>query len=152
MCVRTHLVEASAGRKTVRGFTLMEIIVVVALFSILTTLGLFMSMETLRGTLSRSEGSVIVSLLQKARSRAMNNIEQSPWGLCYQNGAYTLFKGLTCAAGEETPANANASTTGLITGVVFSQLAGTTTPTTVVLTQNGRTGTTSINYEGTIIW
>ena len=70
MCVRTHLVEASAGRKTVRGFTLMEIIVVVALFSILTTLGLFMSMETLRGTLSRSEGSVIVSLLQKARVRA----------------------------------------------------------------------------------
>jgi hypothetical protein len=37
-------------------------------------------------------------------------------------------------------------------GVVFTQLSGTTTATTTTITQNGRTSTITINYEGTITW
>lgn len=135
-----------------RGFTLFEIIVVIAIFSLLLTLGLFMSFETFRGTSARSEEDVIVSLLAKARSRAMSNVDQSPWGVCYRDGSYVLFAGTACASGEETAASPTATTTGLTSGVVFSQLAGTTTPTTITLMQGDRRATTTINYEGTIIW
>ena len=136
-----------------RAFSLVEILITVALFTILIGLGLFMSMETFRGVGQRSEQEVIVSLLEKARSRAMNNIQQSPWGVCAQAGVYAVFKGTTCnTLGDTFPANPNATTAGLISGVVFTQLSGTTTPTVITLTQNSRTSTITIPYEGTLIW
>ncbi len=141
-------------RATSSGFTLIEILVVTAIFSMLITLGLFMSMETFRGVGYRSEQDTIVSLLQKARSRAMNNINQAPWGVCSRGGLYIVFKGLVCiTTGDTISASLNATTTGLTgNGIVFTQLSGTTTPATVTLTQNGKISTTTINYEGTIIW
>lgn len=138
------------------GFTLVEILIVIAIFTVLIALGLFMSMETLRGTLHRSERDTVVSLLERARSRAMNNIEQSPWGMCYLVPNYIVFKGGACAAAaavDTVAANPGTATTGLLApGIVFSQLAGTTTPVAVTVTQSGRTSAITINYEGTIIW
>jgi prepilin-type N-terminal cleavage/methylation domain-containing protein len=137
------------------GFTLIEIIVVIAIFSALILFGLFMSMETLRGTLQRSERDTIVSLLERARSRAMNNIEQASWGMCYLAPDYVVFKGTVCSAAaviDTVAASPGTATTGLLAGIVFSQLAGTTTPATVTVTQGIRTSTIEINYEGTIIW
>lgn len=139
-----------------RGFSLIEVLVVVAIFTVLIGLGLFMSMETLRGAFHRSERDTIVSLLERARSRAMNNIEQSPWGMCYLAPDYVVFKGTAgcvTAAVDTLAANPGTATTGLLApGIVFSQLAGTTTPATVMVTQNGRTSAITTNYEGTIIW
>lgn len=139
-----------------RAFTLIEILIVIAIFTVLIALGLLMSMETLRGALHRSERDTVVSLLQRARSRALNNINQSPWGMCYLSGNYIVFKGINCniaAVVDTVAANPGTATTGLLApGIVFSQLAGTTTPATVTVTQSGRTSTININYEGTIIW
>jgi prepilin-type N-terminal cleavage/methylation domain-containing protein len=134
------------------GFTLIEIIIVIAIFGALLALGLFMSMDAYRGFSFRSERSTIVSLLQKARSRAMNNSNQTPWGVCYQSGNYVIFQGLACTTGETIPAGPAATTTGLLAGVVFSQLSGTTTAATITVLQDGRSSTISTNNEGTIIW
>lgn len=131
----------------------------------LISLTLFLSMDVYRGYDSRSGRDVLVSLLQKARSRAIQNYMQSPHGVCYDAGtnSFMVFRGGGYHAGlatnEPTPVGSLvvATTPSLFlcaegSGVVFSQLSGTTTPTVIVLTQSGRIATTSINFEGMIDW
>jgi prepilin-type N-terminal cleavage/methylation domain-containing protein len=142
-----------------RGFSLLEVIIVVGIFSVLATLGLFMSMETFRGTLYRSEEALIVSLLQKARSRSMANVAQSPWSVCYIAPNYVIAKGSACtsiAAYEVIEANAKVSADSdfahTFPVVVFTQLSGNATAAAVTVTQDARSSTISINSVGTIIW
>jgi len=130
----------------------MEIIIVIAMFGALLALGLFMSMDAYRGFSFRSEEDTVVSLLQKARSRAMNNMNQTPWGVCWRDDSYVIFQGRVCTTGETIPASPAATTTGLLIGIVFSQLSGTTTATTITVLQDSRSSTISTNNEGTIIW
>jgi prepilin-type N-terminal cleavage/methylation domain-containing protein len=140
-----------------RGFTLIEIIVVIAIFTMIMSLGLFMTFDTYRGFSSRSERDTVVSLLTSARSAAMANINQTSWGICYIAPNYITFRGTTCTAGAATniavPTGGGVAVAGLyLPGVVFTQLSGTTTATTTTITQNGRTSTITVNYEGTITW
>jgi prepilin-type N-terminal cleavage/methylation domain-containing protein len=142
-----------------KGFTLIETLIVLAIFGALVGLGLFMSMETFSGTLHRSEREVVVGLLQKARSRAMNNIEQAPWGVCYQGSDYLVFKGSTCSASaaiDRVEANSGVAATSdfahTFPVVVFTQLSGTTTATSTTIVEGERSATISITYEGTIEW
>lgn len=144
-------------RATQGGFTLIEILIAMAIFLLLVGLGLFMSMDAYRGYSFRSERDVVVSLLQKARSRSMANIHQSAWGVCTINSTYIVFRGTACVAGAATnetlPVSSSATVAGLLSpGVVFSQLGGTTTATTVTVTEGTRVSTISINHEGTINW
>lgn len=141
-----------------KGFTLIEIIVVIAILTGLMGLGLFMSMDSYRAYLSRSERDTVVSLLERARSHAMANIYQTPWGVCYISPNYIIFRGTTCTAGaatnEATPANPGVAISGLdsTSPIVFSQLSGSTAGGVVIVTEQGRVSTITINYEGTIIW
>lgn len=147
-----------------RGFTLIEIVITIAIFSMLLGMGLIMSMETFRGTIYRSEEGTIVSLFERARSRAMNNINQSSWGVCYIAPNYVIFKGSSCSAPAVTDSiDANTSVASAsnfsskFPTVVFTQLSGTTTapvgsPFNLAVTQDSRSDVISINNEGTIIW
>jgi prepilin-type N-terminal cleavage/methylation domain-containing protein len=141
-----------------RGFTLIEIVIVVAILSMLMGVGLFMSMDSYRGALSRSERDTIVSLLLRARSRSMANIFNSSWGVCYVAPNYMLFRGTVCdptaTTNEALPAGKNVTITGLAQAspVVFTQLSGSTVAATVTVVQSGKTSTISINHEGAIIW
>ena len=151
----------TSSRSNLRGFTLIELLVVTAIFSVLVTLGLLMSFETFRGTLHRSEVATIVSLLEKARSRSMSNIEQSSWGVCYLSGNYLLLKGSSVCdaayAREKISANPSVaaasdfSTTFPV--VVFAQLSGdSNSPVPFAVVEDSRTTTVTINYAGTILW
>jgi prepilin-type N-terminal cleavage/methylation domain-containing protein len=141
-----------------KGFTLIEILVVIAILAMLIGLGLFMSMDSYRAYLSRSERDTVVSLLERARSRAMANSFETAWGVCYIAPNYIIFRGATCTDGaatnEATPGNPAASIVGLsaASAVVFSQLAGTTTGAVVTITEQSKVSTVTINHEGTIIW
>jgi prepilin-type N-terminal cleavage/methylation domain-containing protein len=140
------------------GFTLIEILITIAIFSALLSLGLFMSMDAYRGFSFRSEQGTIVSVLEKARSRALNNLRQTPWGVCYSAPNYVMFSGASCttAGSDLIPANAGVAASSNFAGtfptIVFSQLAATTSGATITVTQNGRTSAININHEGTIIW
>lgn len=140
---------------SMRGFTLIEILIVIAIFSVLISLGLFMSMETFRGTLNRSERDIVVNLLQKARSRALANIQQASWGVCYIAPEYIIFRGSECISGlptnETVPAN-TANSIVFSSPIVFSQLSATTTGGSITITQNGRTAAIIVNQEGMIDW
>lgn len=138
-----------------RGFTFIEIIVVVAIISLLATFSLFMSMETFRGTLRRSEGQMVTTLLQKARSRALSNLSQSSWGVCYIAPNYVLFRGTACTAGhaenETVPANPVTPAT-FLSPVVFSALSATSTGGIITVVEGTRVSTTTVNAAGRIDW
>lgn len=146
-----------------KGFTFIELLVVISIFSIMVTLGLFMSMETFRASIHRSEDSTIVSILQRARSRAMANIYQSPRSVCFDTTTKTyniLCTGSTCPSGTEDaiPAGQTVTVTGVpVCGagaIVFEQLKGNVaTPVTIIVSEPGRPDQTiSINNEAAIIW
>ena len=143
-----------------RGFTLIEIVVVIALFTIITSLGLIMGLDAFRNTLHRSEVATVVSLLEKARSRAVNNIDQATWGVCYLAPNYLILKDSAACdpavATDKVEANKAVATASDFTHtfpvVVFSQLSGTTTPENFDVKEAARISTVSINHEGTIIW
>src|SRR3989344_8804448 len=91
---------------SLRGFTLIEVLVVLAIIGVIMSFGLIMSLDSYRGYLLRSERDVLVSTLERARSRALNNYYQSAWGVCYTTPNYIIFKGTTCTTGDTIPANA----------------------------------------------
>lgn len=140
-----------------RGFTLVEILIVISIISFIGTLGLFISMDAYRAYMSRSERDTVVSILEKARSRSMANLYQTSWGVCYAAPNYIIFRGSACIPGaltnETISASPSAGIAGLSApGIVFTQLSGMTTGATIVITENGRTETITINNEGTILW
>ncbi len=151
-----------------KGFTLIEILLVIGLFSIIIELGLFMSMDMYKGYSRRSERDTLVDVLQRARSRAMSNVHQSPWGVCYDatnpsHPNYIIFSGVGyegAVTKDIVPANP-AVTTDLSAaasfacgsgGIVFSQLTGDTSALSVSMTQGSIISIISTNVEGAIIW
>lgn len=151
------------SHKSGAGFTLIEILIVIAIFTVLIALGLFMSMETFKGSMYRSEEATIVSLLQKARSRAMANVFQTAWSVCYSAPNYIIAHGSGCPAGayDTVAANAGVATVSDFANVakfptvVFQQLSGDTTSASdvsITVVQDSISRPITINHEGAIIW
>lgn len=112
------------------GFTLIEVIVVLGIFAILSTMGLLVSMDSYRSYSFRSEQTVVLSLLQKARNQSMANINQKPHGVYIdQVGVqYTLFQGADYSHRDTAqdivfPGNAS-YVLGGVPEVDFTQLTG----------------------------
>jgi prepilin-type N-terminal cleavage/methylation domain-containing protein len=147
------------------GFTLIEIMISLSILVMLFGLGLYMTMDTFRLHLSRSERDMVVGELQLARSRALANIKETNWGVCYDGTNYVVFRGsyLAGAATNEsmkaTPSAAVSSTGNAFSctsagggGIIFTQLSGAANATTITILQNGQSKQISTNNEGTIIW
>src|SRR5438105_2008049 len=81
-----------ALKKNTAGFTLIEIIIAIAILAIILTLGLFISFDFYKSYAFRSEKNIIVSVLQKARGQALNNINQARHGVSFQSGQYIIFE------------------------------------------------------------
>lgn len=151
---------------SLKGFTLMEVIVTISLISILLSLGLILSMDVFRGTVFRSTRQVLVSSLTTARGRAVSNLYQSTHGVCYLAPNFVIFRGTSYSATspynetiEGNPAvtlssAGNFFTCGSGAGIVFSQLAATTSNTGMItVTESGHADeTVSVNGLGTILW
>jgi type II secretory pathway pseudopilin PulG len=147
--MRSH---STYKRSNTYGFTLIEILIVLGILMTMLALGLFVGMDAYRATAARSERDIVVSLLTRARSRALANIDQSAWGVCTIGTDYILFAGYTCTGSGEHIAISPNSTALFSLPVVFSQLAATTTGGTVIIAQDGRTTTITINAAGQIDW
>lgn len=142
---------------TTNGFTILELLIVMGIFTFIASIGLFISMDSYRDYAFRSQASMLVSALQKTRSRSLNNVHGAPHGLEITSSSYTLFQGASYAARtpsyDETYAITNATASGSIGEVVFTQLTGESSVAgTVLVTADGHTATISLNYEGRISW
>lgn len=148
--------------------TFIEIVVVITIITVLFAAGLLLSMQAFHGYSRRSERDTIVSLLERARSKAISNVSQNKWGICLDTSVprspnYMVFSGIAYASAVvkyATPGNAGVTITDTSAvpkfacgngGVVFDQLTGDTSDVSITVTQ-GSVSTISINREGAISW
>ena len=150
------------------GFTLVEVLIVISVVLTLLGLGLFMSFDSYRGFIFRSERVMLVSILEKARSRAINNYFQTSWGVCFDPNteSYISFRGDHCELGlatnEVIPKSSSVELAGYLlhSPIVFKQLTGNLlyqmspadAEATSTLSNGLSTTTISINNEGRINW
>src|ERR1051325_11129769 len=137
------------------GFTILEIAVTLAIFMFVASIGLFASMDFYRGYSFNTSVSTAISLLERARSRSMDNIGGASSGLHIVSTGYTLFRGTAYGVpnhnyDEFTPLDKGITVSGL-TDIIFSQLSGRPNATVTIILSNGvKSKTISINREGGI--
>lgn len=129
--------------------------------------GLLASLDSLHGTIFRSERLNVVSVLERVRARAMSNYMEVSHGVCLDEVAptspkYVLFQ-KTYSAGnpenehlEANPTVKITSTSNLFScnagGIIFSQLSGKTSNVDITISENGRTSVISTNIAGRVDW
>lgn len=140
------------------GFTLFEVIVVLAIFSALMLMGLFFDLTFYRGTSFNTDVDIFASILQRARARAINNINESNHGVCVDTDNFVLFEGddcLTATVKDNISRNPGLSFSGIpaisVSGIVFSRLSGDSNfEGNIIIGGFGKTATIQLNYEGLI--
>lgn len=144
-----------------RGFTLIEILISIGILALIASLGLFISLDFFRSYSFRSEQSVIVSLLQNARSKSLNNINQVRHGVHFEvnpNLKYIIFEGSSYDSSNPSNLTINSSYNSAISSpslpfdVIFDQLSGTSTPLTITASDGTKSYNVKVNSEGQIDW
>ncbi|MDB5189568.1 MAG: hypothetical protein JWL82_525 [Parcubacteria group bacterium] len=155
--------------KSGKGFTLIEMLIVVSLITAVAALGLFVSMDSFRSYHFHNERDTVVSTLQKARSQAMSNMcfgnsctNGKPHGVYFgTKGSYVIFQGASYAArdtgvDEVIEAKDAAATITGFTSVVFARLSGdaVTLPqdTLTVTDESGKVSVITVTPQGRITW
>lgn len=150
-----------------KGFTLLETMVVIGIFMIIMAFGLLATQDSFKGTIFRSERVTILSVLERARSRSMNNYMNTFHGACFENAnpskpRYVNFSGTYSPSNpnneylDASPAVSIISTPDIFScangGIIFSQLSGKTSNVNIAYSEDGRTSTISTNLHGRIDW
>lgn len=136
--------------------SLIEIIIVIAILVMMIGFGAVFSSDFYKGYIFRAQQKLLVSALQKARSQAFSNLEQTSRGVRVENDRYVIFPG--SAYDPTNPQNLLIPTDGVITHaglqeIVFAPLTGEISSAgNIVLTFEGRSATVSLNQEGRIDW
>ncbi len=147
-----------------RGFTLIEVLIVLTLITMIAGLSLFFNIDMYRGDSFRAERNILVVALQTARADALNNINQKKHGVAINPTGYegyVVFEGNNFASSEpntrkEIPASYGIELDALSPDeVVFSQLSGNANfEGEIILIDPLRnaSATIAINNEGKIGW
>jgi len=117
------------------GFVLIEIIFAVVIVSSLFLLNSFLNQENYNQKSLEQEKLLLISVLQKARNRAMNNIDISNHGLHIDDKNYILFRKIPYnkyeLTNENVKRNSNIkinSSSNLLNNneieIIFTQLSG----------------------------
>lgn len=159
-----HTNRMALSTKNSAGFTIIEILVVMGLLAMVAGLTMVININDYRGYLFRGDRDVVVNVLERARSQAINNVclgatctGGMPHGVHVQASQVVLFQGATYSAGAATnqvfPFNGGAQAAGL-SDVVFTQLSGDAAPTgTISLSDTlGHSSVITVNSEGQITW
>jgi prepilin-type N-terminal cleavage/methylation domain-containing protein len=140
-----------------KGFTIYEVLIALAILTGLASLGLFVSFDFYKSYAFYSERNIVIGIIQKARSQSLANINESKHGLYLENDRYTIFQGENYASrnpvyDEIIQANPLVVNSGL-REVVFDQLSGNPSAAgTIVLNDGIRSLTISVENEGRINW
>lgn len=145
------------NRQWVWGFTLFETVIVMGIFLIVFSFGLFIGFDYYKSYLLAAERDTVVAMLRKARSQALNNVLQAAHGFYVATTSYIIFTGSSYATRNalydeviNRLPGVNASGT---TEVVFWPLAATSTASgTIALSDEVRQVGVHVNYEGRINW
>lgn len=146
--------------KSGAGFTIIEIIIVMALFTGLFAMGAVTGTDSYQRYIFRSELEKTGALLQKARSSAMANIGETSHGVYFGDTANTiLFRGTSYTTSspynlkiERSKAVSISASSTVPSAIVFTPLSGTSTAGTITLTDGVRNSIITVNNEGAINW
>jgi len=166
----------ATDKKSHLGFTLVELLITLGLLTAIAGFGLVMSMDGYKQYALRSETDIIASMLQKARSQSMNNINEKRHGVHVfldpdsHQLTYVLFACVGCISypGPSTSDlpiaawyHASIKNPALPFDVVFDQLTGCLSTTasacladsiTITVKQDSTNENIIINREGAISW
>ncbi len=142
------------------GFTLIEVLITLAVVAGIFAAGSFMDFSNLGRESLNTERATLISVFQKARNRAMNNIYASKHGVYIEENAYVIFRKFPYDNNENTneriPRNKNITITTApsgISNIIFTQLSGEPIPTGDIILNDGvRTKTITIKSGGLIDW
>ena len=157
--IRDKRGPALSERSESNGFTLIEILVVIALITTIASIGIVAGIDSYQRFLFWSNVDAAISLLQKARSSAIHNMNETSRGVYFCDPAkFVLFRGATYDV--TSPSNFPVDKSGAVTvtscpspnEIVFAQLSGETVDTNIVLTDGVRSTAIEINHEGGINW
>lgn len=145
--------------KLTPGFTLLEILMVVAIMGILVTI-IITSFSTLNKAQALDKSARQgASILNQARMLTLSSKEDSVYGVHFESSEITLFKGGSYSSNDPdniiSPLNSIVSITNInLSGggvdVIFGRLTGNTnTPGTVTFSLDSSTATKTISVSGT---
>ena len=137
------------------GYTVVELLIVLGIITIVAGLGLFLSADTYRSSNFSAGVDAVTVSLQRARSRAINNIDAKRHGVKITGGDYVIFTTDNNYTGRDaTKDEIIAGGAGFVFSgadeFVFDRLSGKTTAGDVTVTAGGKTATISINSQGRI--
>jgi len=161
--------ESHSTSRQNNGFTLIEILISLGILSLIVALGLFISFDFYRNYSFRSERNTIVSILQKARSQSMDNINQVRHGVYFADPLEYIvfecdFNTPQCVSHDHADTSKDlvikpaygSTVSGIPMNVVFDQLSGncvTCSGTqTVTVNDQGQAKNITISNEGRIDW
>jgi prepilin-type N-terminal cleavage/methylation domain-containing protein len=135
------------------GFTLIEVLVTLTLIGLIAGLGT-MTLRPLRTASLSSERDLIVSLLSRARSRAMANDSDVPHGFCIDSDRYEVVRrdGVVEEQGNVARHIQISGIPACDAPITFSQYSGTTTPARFTLTGGDASITIDVNEVGAILY
>jgi Tfp pilus assembly protein PilE len=140
-----------------KGFTVIEFLISVAIIFSIGALGLFIGMDFYKSSSFNSERQTAISILQKVRNLSMANINEAKHGVYLGTDKYTIFQGenyssRNSAYDELIYINPTITKDGL-QEVVFEQLTGKPSAIgNIILSDRTRSITISIENEGRINW
>ncbi|MBU6501142.1 MAG: prepilin-type N-terminal cleavage/methylation domain-containing protein [Patescibacteria group bacterium] len=140
-----------------RGFTLIELVVVIALLAIIFGYVLQIGYQFYASQVLVSERDSIVNLLHRARSLALDNYNQANHGLYITDASYTVFQGNSYAARnadfDEVFNRAGGISLSGPSEIVFSAINGSSNVSGTMAFYNNTGGfSVSVNGEGRINW
>lgn len=140
-----------------QGFTLIEVVVVLAIMIFIAMFGVVVDVGVMKRDAFLDEQTKIVTLLEIARSRSMSNLGETKHGVCLVGNTYFVFEGDTCD--QQEPFFANPNFNIQFPTIVFAQLSGNLYPLLslgqeldIIITAEGRTSHIKINNAGAIHW
>lgn len=146
-----------------RGFTLLELIIVIAIVSVLATAGTVTYTRSQRKVVLATSAEQISSVLRLARQRAVGQEQGLEWGAHFENptagsGFYEIFNGVTYSTSSVTekfflqsPVTFSQPAAGNSINVIFSRRTGATDAQydiTIAITQWGMSRTIRTNVFG----
>lgn len=145
--------ERSAANKN-KGFTLVELLIVIGLLAVLFALGAPVMFDFYLGYQLDSEYSLLKSLFQQARNLAMVNHNESDHGVLVDSQNFVIFQGTSYAARDTSqdrvfPRAAPVTVSGP-SELIFAALSGQTASTTYVVSDSRKSKDIYVNSEGLV--
>lgn len=139
-----------------KGFSLIEVLVVIGIMAILIGLTAPTLVNTYRDYTFRGEQDLVGSLLRTARTYSMVGRNGKDHGVKIASASYVVFEGPSYTARDTSQDVVTARDTNITVAgaseILFTYLTGRSSTTTLVLTDTMHTGSISINQEGLISW